>query len=347
MLFDKARRFFEVEGADPTKSLVLISCGFDACEHEYPGMQRHGKSVPVGFYHQFASDAATLAKSHADGKLISFMEGGYADRAITSGAYAHTLGLANPSRSSLLDVELQRLWDLHHLLSLERTIKKGAVTVDRTQKVAKSKKAHQSAVSEATVKEQAWLGTVLDIFRSWTSNISGQQPVPTPTAPSTSAAKPVMVTPSTRVLRGRRSVAPTPRTEQPSRPTVPVGQPLPTELPVPPVPPTVVAQASPSNPWQPTAPERQDQPIVAVQPTPTARPRTSFAAVQEDQLPRAFTPPRVPSSRFPTPQPEPLVTAPPPTEQSLAAARETPEPEAALLRSMGRMSLHVLLNQDR
>lgn len=227
MLFDKAQRFFQAEGADPTKSLVLISCGFDACEHEYPGMQRHGKSVPVGFYHQFASDAVTLADSYTGGKVISFMEGGYADRAITSGAYAHTFGLAHPSTTptgSLLDPELQRLWDVHHLLSLERTIKRGTVTVDRTQKVAKSKKAPKSTGSDAVaVKEQVWLGTVLKTLRDWTSKVPGQEPVATPVAPSTSSStnKPaVVVGPSTRVLRGRQSVAPTsPRTELPFRQT--------------------------------------------------------------------------------------------------------------------------------
>ena len=60
-LLSKARSFAQRTGAVPERTLVIISCGMDACEHEHPGMQRHGKSVPVAFYARFARDAAALA----------------------------------------------------------------------------------------------------------------------------------------------------------------------------------------------------------------------------------------------------------------------------------------------
>lgn len=93
-LLDKARRFAQETGAFAQRTMVIISCGFDACTHEYPGMQRHGKHVPPSFYARFATDAARLADEVADGKLVSILEGGYSDRALTSAAIAHVGALA-------------------------------------------------------------------------------------------------------------------------------------------------------------------------------------------------------------------------------------------------------------
>lgn len=71
------------------------SCGFDACEHEYPSMSRHGRKVPASFYHRFTEDACAFADRFAQGRLVSVLEGGYSDRALTSGAMAHLCGLAH------------------------------------------------------------------------------------------------------------------------------------------------------------------------------------------------------------------------------------------------------------
>lgn len=35
--------------ADPGRTIVFISAGFDACEWEHQGMQRHDRRVPVSF----------------------------------------------------------------------------------------------------------------------------------------------------------------------------------------------------------------------------------------------------------------------------------------------------------
>ena len=57
-------------------------------------MSRHGRKVPVAFYHRFAQDAQKFADKVSRGRLISVLEGGYSDRALTSGAMAHVAGLA-------------------------------------------------------------------------------------------------------------------------------------------------------------------------------------------------------------------------------------------------------------
>lgn len=57
-------------------------------------MSRHQRKVPVSFYHRFAQDARKFADVVANGRLISVLEGGYSDRALTSGAIAHISALA-------------------------------------------------------------------------------------------------------------------------------------------------------------------------------------------------------------------------------------------------------------
>lgn len=76
-------------------TFLPYSCGFDASEHEYPSMSRHQRKVPTAFYHRFAKDARVFAEKYAKGKLISVLEGGYSDRALTSGALAHLAGLVD------------------------------------------------------------------------------------------------------------------------------------------------------------------------------------------------------------------------------------------------------------
>ncbi|KAF8891918.1 histone deacetylase domain-containing protein [Gymnopilus junonius] len=92
-LLAKAKDFMEKTGGEGEDVLVFISCGMDACEHEYPSMSRHNRKVPVSFYHRFARDACAFADRYAKGRLVSVLEGGYSDRALMSGAMAHVCGL--------------------------------------------------------------------------------------------------------------------------------------------------------------------------------------------------------------------------------------------------------------
>jgi histone deacetylase HOS3 len=68
-------------------------------------MSRHGRRVPTTFYHRFARDARRFADEHASGRLVSVLEGGYSDRALMSGAFAHFIGL-----SDVADEEIDPVW---------------------------------------------------------------------------------------------------------------------------------------------------------------------------------------------------------------------------------------------
>lgn len=99
-LLGGARRFLKETTAEPSKTLFLISCGFDACSYELPGMQRHNKHVPPGFYCRIAEDVVNFAQEVAEGKVVSLLEGGYGDRALCSGTVAHLMGLMRRSLRS-------------------------------------------------------------------------------------------------------------------------------------------------------------------------------------------------------------------------------------------------------
>lgn len=90
----------------PFKPLIIISAGFDASEYENPQMQRHLINVPTSFYATFTKDVVKLAKIHTNGKVISFLEGGYSDAALISGIFSHLIGLTDNSSEDSEDVSL-------------------------------------------------------------------------------------------------------------------------------------------------------------------------------------------------------------------------------------------------
>jgi histone deacetylase HOS3 len=78
------------------KAAIFLSAGFDASEWEGAGMQRHKVNVPTDFYARFTADVVKLAEEEGlgvDGRVISVLEGGYSDRALTSGVLSHVCGL--------------------------------------------------------------------------------------------------------------------------------------------------------------------------------------------------------------------------------------------------------------
>ncbi|EXJ58268.1 hypothetical protein A1O7_05693 [Cladophialophora yegresii CBS 114405] len=105
ILLEKTRTFLRhhtarlrAAGNQQAKAAIFISAGFDASEHEGAGMQRHSVNVPTEFYARFTSDIAKLAEEDnlgVEGRVISVLEGGYSDRALTSGVLSHICGLAN------------------------------------------------------------------------------------------------------------------------------------------------------------------------------------------------------------------------------------------------------------
>jgi histone deacetylase HOS3 len=106
VLIEKARNFLRIHterlketsnGGRP-KAAIFLSAGFDASEWEGAGMQRHKVNVPTDFYAKFTSDVVRLAEEEGlgvDGRVISVLEGGYSDRALTSGVMSHLSGLAS------------------------------------------------------------------------------------------------------------------------------------------------------------------------------------------------------------------------------------------------------------
>lgn len=103
VLLAKARKFLKAQtnrlrSANQTsKAAIFLSAGFDASEWEGTGMQRHSANVPTGFYARIAQDVTKIAEEEGTsvhGRVISVLEGGYSNRALTSGVLSHISGLA-------------------------------------------------------------------------------------------------------------------------------------------------------------------------------------------------------------------------------------------------------------
>ncbi|KAK2614395.1 hypothetical protein N8I77_001228 [Diaporthe amygdali] len=103
VLLEKARKYLKAHterlrmANQTSKAAIFLSAGFDASEWEGAGMQRHVVNVPTGFYARIARDVTRIAEEQGtsvEGRLISVLEGGYSDRALTSGVLSHISGLA-------------------------------------------------------------------------------------------------------------------------------------------------------------------------------------------------------------------------------------------------------------
>ncbi|PPQ77079.1 hypothetical protein CVT25_014892 [Psilocybe cyanescens] len=176
-LLDKARDFLNDTGGPGDDVLVFISCGMDACEHEYESMSRHNRKVPASFYHRFARDASVLSDKYAGGRLISVLEGGYSDRALTSGAMAHLSGLVDTPDGTKVD---EQWWSVENLIKLEAATKK-------------RRGGRPSLPSKGSV--EPWLERTLTIFSSLDESASRA----TASTPRSAA----FVPPSSRTLRDR------------------------------------------------------------------------------------------------------------------------------------------------
>ncbi|MCJ1404973.1 hypothetical protein MMC11_008199 [Xylographa trunciseda] len=111
ILLDKTRAFLR-NHCDKLRSsphspnpigAIFVSAGFDASEWESPGMQRHKVNVPTDFYARFTRDIVQLADEEGlgvNGRVISVLEGGYSDRALTSGVLSHICGLASNAEAA-------------------------------------------------------------------------------------------------------------------------------------------------------------------------------------------------------------------------------------------------------
>ena len=112
ILLQKAESFLEHHsktlrqaGIEP-KAAIFLSSGFDASQWEGEGMQRHQVNVPTDFYAKVTADVVEMAEKQslgADGRIISVLEGGYSDRALTSGVLSHLCGLTHKTMTDHVD----------------------------------------------------------------------------------------------------------------------------------------------------------------------------------------------------------------------------------------------------
>jgi histone deacetylase HOS3 len=81
-------------------------------------MSRHNHKVPVSFYHRFTRDVCAWADRRAKGRVVSVLEGGYSDRALSSGALAHLAGLVNTEHHSFPGKVDESWWSVENLIKV-------------------------------------------------------------------------------------------------------------------------------------------------------------------------------------------------------------------------------------
>lgn len=77
-------------------------------------MSRHGRKVPTSFYYRFTKDINDFAAKYAKSRVVSVLEGGYSSRALSSGAFAHLIGLTNVPN----DKVSEEWWSLDNLIKV-------------------------------------------------------------------------------------------------------------------------------------------------------------------------------------------------------------------------------------
>ncbi|KAJ8520922.1 hypothetical protein ONZ45_g2281 [Pleurotus djamor] len=175
-ILKKAKDFLDSTGGPGEDVMIFISCGFDACEHEYTSMSRHNRKVPIGFYRRFTQDVREFSNKYAHGRVLSVLEGGYSDRALISGTMAHLCGLVG----DVADVD-EGWWSPESL--------------DEIEKATKKKRGGRTSLSAPSAP---WLAAVLEQFAALEAEIPKLTRNPRPSVP---------VAASTRQLRDRKPPA--------------------------------------------------------------------------------------------------------------------------------------------
>ncbi|KAI9831361.1 MAG: hypothetical protein M1838_005740, partial [Thelocarpon superellum] len=138
VILDKARTFLRHHTqrllAAPSypapKAAIFLSAGFDASEWEGAGMQRHKVNVPTDFYATLTRDVIRIADEEGlgvDGRILSVLEGGYSNRALTSGVWSHLCGLAGEDRQTRI---VQEANGLGHEMGKRMGVAHGAADED-------------------------------------------------------------------------------------------------------------------------------------------------------------------------------------------------------------------------
>ncbi|KAH8826523.1 Arginase/deacetylase [Flagelloscypha sp. PMI_526] len=147
-ILTRAEEFLERTGGPGDDVMIFMSTGMDACEHEHEGMSRHGRKVPASFYERFTKDTRTrLADKYAAGRLVSVLEGGYSDRALTSASCAHLAGLVTDNAKA-------EWWTLEKLIKIE----------GKASTLLKKKRSARPSNSAASDEPEPWLERTMSLF---------------------------------------------------------------------------------------------------------------------------------------------------------------------------------------
>lgn len=130
-------------------------------------MSRHRRNVPTSFFHRFTREVCRFANEHSVGKVLSVLEGGYSDRALSSGALSTMVALTESPRileKTFLveDGDEARWWEEGSLAKLERATK------PRRGKLVTTS---PSGTSTSASNDESWLARAVEVF----SLIEGQQ----------------------------------------------------------------------------------------------------------------------------------------------------------------------------
>ncbi|PLW13512.1 hypothetical protein PCASD_23944 [Puccinia coronata f. sp. avenae] len=151
--------FFSISDAHPDRSLIFVSAGFDACEHESEDMSRYAKKLPTAFFHRFARDISRFSETHCGGRVVSVLEGGYSERALTGGSLSYMLGLMGRGGGAVAQEEGREeaaaaAWGPGRLERLVRLSKRTEAGRRRPSK----------GVDEPDAAEAAWLAETRRLF---------------------------------------------------------------------------------------------------------------------------------------------------------------------------------------
>ncbi|GKZ21430.1 hypothetical protein AbraIFM66951_006175 [Aspergillus brasiliensis] len=220
VLIDKARAFLRMHterlantpNGPPPKAAIFISAGFDASEWEGAGMQRHQVNVPTEFYARFTADVVRMANEEGlgtDGRIISVLEGGYSNRALTSGVLSHLSGLGDVTGSTH-DVDEQQI---------------NRLASEMTDRLGLSGSAERRSVTEPVYNSEWWSPGVLEelealVYSSAPPVKPREKAAPTYFATTQSFSAKVVNPPRDRKSTGSHS---SPEPEAPSPPPPPVG----------------------------------------------------------------------------------------------------------------------------
>ncbi|GAA5997365.1 histone deacetylase [Rhodotorula paludigena] len=152
-----------IEASD--KTLLIVSAGFDASEHESAGMSRHARNVPTSFYRHFALDAVAFSARFCADRTLAVLEGGYSDRALASATGAFLSGFVAPPAGSEVTADHpdeHAWWAEAHLKKLEKACAPASTKARRGGASGGALRAHSLVGADSSA--EPWLVRAVEVF---------------------------------------------------------------------------------------------------------------------------------------------------------------------------------------